>query len=117
MKVAVYRNLHKNCFSVQDWKTKKVIKHSDYVVLQNATFKVSEKGRQKVLETKQKHVHAKIIGEDITQETAKPELNTCSQVRYNPYNTVTFIDENLKPYLTCEVVYCIDNKIYVESKG
>ena len=48
-KVFVYRNLHKKCYSVKDWKTKKVIAHVDNIFLKDAVFKVSEAGRQRVL--------------------------------------------------------------------
>ncbi len=62
MTVSVYRNLIKGCWSVRD-KSRKVIGHLDVVHIKNATFSVSEKGRQRVLRVRQKNVHAFVKGE------------------------------------------------------
>ena len=61
MKVKVYYNLHKKCYSIVSLEKEnygRVIKHENYVPLTNAQFKVSEKGRQRVLREQKKNVHA-----------------------------------------------------------
>jgi len=66
MKVFVYYNLHKSCWSVRasDGPLKgKVIAHAGSVFLRDATFKVSEAGRQRVLKEQRKNVHAGVEGE------------------------------------------------------
>lgn len=82
--VKVYRNLRKNCYSVQ-WRGK-VIAHVDSIVLRNVHFQVSEAGRQRVLSQKRKNVHAYIIG-NVSMDEA---LDKGVKVRYNPYEAGEF---------------------------
>lgn len=66
MRVFVYFNLHKKCFSVKalDGVSKgKVVFHADKVMLRNVEFRVSEAGRKRVLETGRKQVHAGVVGD------------------------------------------------------
>ena len=63
MKVEVYRNLHKNCWSVRDCKTKKVIKHVQSAYIKNAELVVQPAGRSKVLREQRKNVHAFVRGQ------------------------------------------------------
>jgi len=58
MRVFVYRNIHKNCLSVRNVKTGLVMAHVDSITLKNVKFKVSAKGRERVLKEKAKNVHA-----------------------------------------------------------
>ena len=44
--VQVYKNLHKDCWSVR--QSGKVVAHMDYICLKHCSFKVSEKGRDRV---------------------------------------------------------------------
>ena len=86
--IRVYFNLHKCLFSVQE-KAKgrwKVIRHTDFLVLKDVKFKVSEKGRQRVLREKRKNVHAYIIGEEY-----KGDLSYGCQIFYNPYLNEGFV--------------------------
>jgi hypothetical protein len=63
--VRVYWNLHKKKFSVQahygsgSWR---VVAHAEELMLKDVTFKVSEAGRQRVLRTGVKNVHAYVVG-------------------------------------------------------
>ena len=84
--VEVYRNLHKKCWSVR--QRGKVKLHTDYICLKNAEFKVSQKGRERVLTEQRKNVHAFIKGFIVDAE----EINTMpddsvewTDVSYNPY--------------------------------
>ena len=63
MKVKVYKNLTKDTWSIQDYKTRKVIGYSDNIRLENAKFVVSKSGRQRVLREGKKYVHAFVVGE------------------------------------------------------
>ena len=65
MKVFVYWNLHKNVWSVKAMSGElkgKVVAHSDRVTLFNATPKVSQAGRLRVIKEQRKNVHAGIVG-------------------------------------------------------
>lgn len=93
-KVFVYRNLHKNCYSVKDWKTKLVIAHVKEILLLDAEFKVSEAGRQRVLREKRKNVHAGVLGywQKDTTYSLEPEFSLSAY--YNPYKHNSFINLN-----------------------
>lgn len=85
---AVYFNLHKKMFSVKavDGPQRgRVVSHTNHICLTDVRFKVSERGRQRVLKEKRKNVHAFVEGE-ITDEQNIP----LSLVRYNPYVMATF---------------------------
>lgn len=65
MQVKVFRNLTKGCYSIQARGPKgfRTVAHADSVMLDDVIFKVSEAGRQRVLETGKKQVHAFVCGE------------------------------------------------------
>ncbi len=104
MKVFVYWNLHKNLWSVKSLEGSskgKVIARLSSVNLKNCFFKVSEAGRQKVIQTKQKNVHAGVVGY-LTEEI--PE-NLYNLVTYNPYKYSSFVNkETLDPVLESDFV-------------
>lgn len=107
MKVKAYFNLHSSKWSVValegDHKGR-VIAHCDRVQLLDIEFKVSAKGRDRVLKEKRKNVHAFAIGRLYAWEgtTRRYELGRMylppmgwrgtsdTQVSYNPYKTDTF---------------------------
>jgi hypothetical protein len=101
MKVFVYFNLHRKLFSVKalegDMKGR-VIAHRKHVLLTDATFKVSEAGRQRVIREQRKNVHAGVSGtwfEDDVQHGADKTsafitING-SAITYNPYKYSTFV--------------------------
>jgi hypothetical protein len=92
-KVKIYYNLHKNCLSVQ-YKGK-IIAYLDEIELKDAQFKVSESGRQRVLENNRKNVHAYVVGTATTTpiETASKELLK-RNVTYNPYKYNSFVERD-----------------------
>ena len=88
--VRVYRNLHRNCFSV---KQGVVRFHTDKIYLKDVSFVVSEKSRQRVIIEKRKNVHAFVVGtltDMRTFLTAKMEFNEHGEIRYNPYKSGFF---------------------------
>lgn len=101
MRVQVYRNLHKDCWSVRDKATRRVIDHCDEVFLRDCKFVVSEAGRQRVLKEKRKNVHAYIEGEleasvkvgdkaDLSSRIRGHRTITYSNIKYNPYKLPYF---------------------------
>ena len=89
MKVRVYRNLNKKCLSVQSWvegKGWRVTDHVQKIFLDNASFKVSQAGRRRVLAEQKKNVHAFIVGERVDT----PKANAVELVKYNPYHSGSF---------------------------
>lgn len=108
MKCFVYRNLHKP----NDWYSLKategpfkgkVIGYASMLVIDAAEMRVSEAGRQRVLTTGHKNVHAGIVGEVIGAQNFQPRLpvtlptdmcwydNCLEQISYNPYKHPTFV--------------------------
>ena len=84
MKVFVYFNLHKKCWSVKALEGERkgrVIRHALELSMRDVVFKVSEAGRQRVLAEKRKNVHAGVVGyldEPVVRDN-------WTLVRYNPY--------------------------------
>lgn len=107
-RVMVYRNLHyrnKVMYSVKSMKTKLVIDHVPDIALTDAVFKVSEKGRQRVIKEKRKNVHAGVIGSRTDEKNKKNMV----QILYNPYKFETFVNaENMEPVFKAKRVV-IDN--------
>lgn len=96
--VRVYYNVHKGLFSIQDPQTRVILGHSPTVVLDEAKFVVYEKGRQKVKRTKQKNVHAFVVGRFAGTEAPGGEEFRAGT--YNPHFNKTFIDAETKAPLT-----------------
>lgn len=93
MRVFVYYNLHRHCWSVKCTERGhpdygRVIAHQDTIHLADVEFKVSEAGRQRVLRERKKNVHAGVQGyiasnlERVYQD---------GQVTYNPYRFSSFV--------------------------
>lgn len=101
MRVRVYRNLHKRCYSILHkvprvgWRLRG---HVDMIFLEDVEFIVSEAGRKRVLVTKRKNVHAFIEGEEIDfirnplkiKNLADDKLSQ-KLVKYNPYAGESFM--------------------------
>lgn len=88
LKVRVYRNLHKKCFSVKCMKTQKVIAHVDSITLKDVTYPVSQAGRDRVLAERRKNVHAYVQGVIESEELV--DIAKMKQVCYNPYKNAFF---------------------------
>lgn len=111
--IRVYYNFRKKLFSVQAKVNGKwtVVEHTKDIYLRNATFKVSEAGRQRVLKQKRKNVHAFIIGERFP--FIPKSFVYRDEVSYNPYKGPNFVIANQydKPVDEAKYVTIIDNKV------
>lgn len=108
----VYFHFRKKCFSmVQD---DVVVLHSDLIILRDCIFKVSETLRQKVIATRTKNVHAKVLGYYTEEELES--LRGFREAYYNPYHTETFVDkETEEPVLEAEIVVLMNKRIYYKN--
>jgi hypothetical protein len=89
LRVEVYRNLHKDCYSVRALSGENkglVIGHVQSITLQDVSFAVQPAGRNRVLEEKRKNVHAFIRG-TVTNTPVEHGMS----VRYDPYLNDAFI--------------------------
>lgn len=125
IKVFIYKNLHRDCWSIKSMTSRafygRVLMHADMIEVVSASFKVSENGRRRVLRTKNKNVHAGVVGylktahvtwtnqkysEAIKFSKTKVEDTYCStnngkKISYNPYKNTTFVfndGKEISPY-------------------
>ena len=93
-KVFVYKNLHKDCWSIkQDGLVKA---HTHDLEMWDCAFHVNAKGRAKVLDEQRKNVHAGIKGyidEHGVSAIEYPLRANWSAVTYNPYKYDSFVDK------------------------
>ena len=82
-RIRAYYNLHKKCFSVQDYKTGLVIEHTDKLFMTNAMFVVRKSGNERVKKEGKKNVHAFVNG--IRQSKLPLSYQDYLWVEYNPY--------------------------------
>lgn len=110
MRVFVYWNLHKKCWSIKSMSGEtrgRVISHARDWVIDKPEFKVSEAGRQRVIRERRKNVHAGVVG-DLrwfsplvgTADEHEYRSYSGSKVTYNPYKYSTFVD----PVTQCKVL-------------
>jgi hypothetical protein len=117
-KVFVHRNLNKPPY----WTIKArsgenagiVIGYDKTVCLTNVIFSVSEKSRQRVLVTKQKNVHAGVVG--YLKENCSTNTSGWIPVTYNPYKYSTFIrlDNGQPIYEASEAILKNEKEIWVK---
>lgn len=105
IRVMAYRNLHKACWSLKDLRSGRVVAHLDEVTLSDATFRVSQAGRERVIRERSKNVHAGVVGTVISSPDAGI-VASMRRVRYNPYQTATFVvAEGGAPVLKAPLVH------------
>lgn len=93
MKVFVYYNLHKQLWSVKCLKTGRVKYHTKNLILEQCQFKVSKRGRERVLQEKRKNVHAGVVGTLIAIDSKPCNFDAKREVVYNPYKYETFVSK------------------------
>jgi hypothetical protein len=118
----IYFNLHKKVFSVQ--VNGKVVDHVKNLHILGATFRVSEAGRQRVINEKRKNVHAYVVApiENIRKVTNdQGNVSGWDAVTYNPYRDATFVRKETREAIHQAYEVCLsvdDNKrpsIYVKG--
>lgn len=114
MKADIYYNLHKKCLSIRSREREtygRVVKHSyDSVYLKDVEFVVNQKGRDKVIATKQKNVHAYIRGVIVDKELID-ESSLVNLAKYNPYKYSSFVDKDENPVYKARLVKIHDKTI------
>jgi hypothetical protein len=116
LSVFVYRNLHLRCYSIRGNKRGIVFAHlNDGFSVNNAVFKVSSSGRDRVLREKRKNVHAGIRGN--FQRSSIPESDNLIKVSYNPYLCDSFyvVGSPDKKVFSAKSVFFLADGIYAED--
>jgi hypothetical protein len=112
MKVKVYWNLHRDCWSIQH--KGKVIGHASSLMLSDVTFKVYESGRQRVLREKKKNVHAFACGTLLEKNLEKPDSMNRA-ISYNPYRFSFFFDKaSLEPVRNSNTLFLGNKALFTE---
>jgi len=106
----IYRNLHTGNFSIK--YRGKVIDHQEIIMLYEVEFRVSERGRQRVLREKRKNVHATAAAKTWNY-ASEHNLDNWDEIYYNPYKTRTFVDKDGMPIYRSDKILCQNNKIYI----
>ena len=102
-KIEVYRNLHKNCWSVRQ---RGIVRfHCNKINLRDCVFVVQPAGHAKVVREKKKNVHAFVRG--YLHDDTKPYATSpfmWDDIYYNPYKASTFVDFEGKPVHAARLV-------------
>jgi hypothetical protein len=122
MRVFVYFNLHRKCFSIKALegdRKGRVVAHSTTVLLEGCKFKVSEAGRQRVLREKRKNVHAGVTGTWINGDRVESHYEFLSmvgrQVSYNPYKYDSFVIKATEQ--SVDVADVVGMKVFADAEG
>ena len=101
VRVFVYRNLHRKCYSVKSLETGRVLFHADEITLVNVKFRVGKAGRERVLKTRQKNVHAGVVGyiADVSL------IGQTSRVTYNPYKYSSFVRQDESSIVEAKIAH------------
>lgn len=90
-KVHVYRNLHKQGYSVRDAKTGKVLGHCDSILISDCSFYINQNKRAEIANGANRMVHAWIIGHFEAADIEKPSQFE-RMIYFNPKKTKQFVD-------------------------
>ena len=116
IKTEVYYNLHQKMLSVR--VNGKVVAHAPAITLDNPTFHVSEAGRQRVLKSRRKNVHAWVRGDwnnYLHTGTSQIIPENSVEVTYNPYKYSTFVlAKDGTPIKNARYVAIHGRKIYAQ---
>lgn len=80
-------------------------------LMRDVRFTVSEKGRQRTLQTGQRNVHAWVVGDYLGAVQSVPE--GLSRAVYDPWRGGTFVDAvTLNPVRHASVAYMVNKQVY-----
>lgn len=113
----VYRNLHRKCYSLK--RNGLVYGYGDSILALDPTFKVSEKLRLKVVQTKSKNVHAGVLSLVIIRDLNEihshfaRDYSRLTRISYNPYYAGKFFAVESRSFISAaEKVYLTPNGVF-----
>lgn len=113
-RVFAYRNLHRDCFSLRDTKTGRVIFRETCILMRDVTFAVGKAGRLKVIKERRKNVHAGVRGRVLKLGGVDIDTSDWEEVTYNPYKSASFyIKSTGLEIKEAALVLLLDNRIYL----
>lgn len=115
-RVRVYFNLHKQCLSVMDKKTRRVIAHVESIHLDDVKFVVSKAGLARVRREKRKSVIAFVEGDYLASDIQKNVHHVDWRSAYfNPYVVDSFVDQAAEPLEGASEVYITGKTVYAKD--
>ena len=116
-KVFVYKNLHKDCWSIRQDGLVKAHSDGSPISIYSAVMQVNKKGRERVLREKSKNVHAGISGYlRFDEDTVWHGWVDMVEITYNPYKYESFVHvQNKKPRYFASLCKLYQDKVLVES--
>lgn len=128
-RVFVYWDLHRKCFSLRSMETGRVLNYEpnpeggrrkvpvNEILLTGCEFRVNPKGRQKVLDTGVKNVHAGVVGTVAATSLSPSDFAGRRQVKYNPEWYSTFVDaETEAPVFKADSVVMNHRRVYAGGR-
>ena len=94
-RIRAYYNLHRKCFSVQDYQSGLVIEHTYQLFVTNAMFVVRKSGNERVKQEGKKNVHAFVNGIRTKYRQGMMPDFASHKVRYDPYTMDYFHYERI----------------------
>lgn len=94
MRCEFYWNFHRKCYSIRalEGPSKgRVIDYTNEAYVEDATFSVGQRGRERVLREKKKNVHAFVRGRWVAVEGNPIPAGAGVGVGYNPYQWSSFM--------------------------
>jgi hypothetical protein len=94
VKVFVYYNLHRHCWSIRALEGDRrglVIAHCDRVYLTEVLPRVSEAGRLKARREKRRNVHAGLVGYWNKDRQLSPPKSSLTEITYSPFTCEQFV--------------------------
>lgn len=112
-RISVYKNLNNGLFSIKDPKSGLVVAHGENFVVVNGEPFVSETGRQRVLDSGVKGVHAWIKGYYGGEADKWPDGVWDVEAYYDPFKTKVFINKETGESIGKEDFLFRDGKAFV----
>lgn len=104
-RVSVYRNLHKNCYSIRN-QHGRVVEHATEFWLDDVVFAVGKAGRERVLRERRKNVHAFVRGERGERDAILADPTHGIAIKYDPYEGDSFFEvDTHRPVVGARHVY------------
>lgn len=113
MKVDIYYNLHRHCWSVvarEGADRGRVVAHLPRAVVADATLVVREGGRLRALQERRKNVHAFVRGRLLAEGVEMPE--GLRPISYNPFEAgyFTLRDDAARPPVRQAALVVLDGR-------
>jgi len=112
-RVRVYFNLHKQCLSVMDKATRRVIGHAKNVALDDVKFIVSQAGLERIRREKRKQVIAFVEG-NLEEVNNVDHADDWQTAYFNPYKVDSFVVGEHR-IDTARRARVIDRTVYVKD--